>query len=130
MAIAASLIKSFLGWPALDEAGEKNHSTEAAPARPRTVDTRFHRRFPVNYSFRFLWQEKGQHGQSLVVRGKNMSESGLLVKSIRPFERGTIVVVHCPELKLMTSASVRHCRRAIFNYHVGLEFRQPLMRTL
>lgn len=130
MALAASVIKSYLCWAVFGSDKQKGGSqTETMQASPRTADTRFHQRFPIKYRFKLLWQQEGQPGQSLMVQGKNISESGLLVESSRPFDSGDVLIVYCDELQLMGSGTVRHCRRVGAKYRIGLEFRQPLMRT-
>jgi hypothetical protein len=71
----------------------------------------------------------GTEGVGIAVRCRDISDWGVLVTTPRPFLPGAAVVVRIPSVKLMGIGQVRHCRKRLFRYAVGIEFNSPPLRT-
>ena len=65
----------------------------------------------------------------LPARCADVSEYGALVVVHQPLDAGLQVVLSIPSLRLIGVGRVRHCRRRILRYAVGIEFNGPLRRS-
>lgn len=87
---------------------------------------------------RALWRMKVTCGatlsgirgpQDLPARCANVSDYGALILVSQPLDVGLQVVLRIPSLRLTGVGRVRHCRRKILRYAVGIEFNGPLRRS-
>jgi len=88
---------------------------------------------------RKLWRMKvGYRGTLAAIRGvprdmparcADLSDYGALVLVRQPLEKGLEVAFSIPSLRLIGVGRVRHCRRRIFRYAVGIAFNGPLRRA-
>jgi hypothetical protein len=63
----------------------------------------------------------------MAIQGVNLSTGGALVQARKCLTPGGVVMVHFERLRLMTTATVRHCTPCGSSYKIGMEFRHPLM---
>lgn len=66
---------------------------------------------------------------SLPARCANISDYGALLLAGEALDVGSQIVVNIPSLRLMGVGRVRHCRRKLLRYAVGIEFNGPLRRS-
>lgn len=63
------------------------------------------------------------------IRGVDLHQAGAGAEARNWLEPGSLVFLHLQTFQFVGFAHVRHCtRRGLLRYHVGLEFRSPLMR--
>ena len=120
---AAVAVQFVLTWIAIYFVFMRPRRAQTAPSR---TDAR--------YGIRFYSDFKGWlqvDGKKCGIRGVDLNKSGALVSTAKPMTPGARVFLYIESQKLMGWAEVRHCtKRGWLSYHVGLEFRGSLMRTL
>jgi hypothetical protein len=92
------------------------------------ADARFHGRFKIKCGIVVYWEDAEGNTQKVRARGVDFSRVGARIHSPEPMRPGAHVFIQAPELKLMGSAIVRHCKASGFKYRVGLEFPNPLTK--
>ena len=93
------------------------------------ADSRFHGRFKIKCRIVVYWEDVEGNTQKVRARGVDLSRVGARIESPEPLRPGTHVFIQAPELKLMGSAIVRHCKASGFKYRVGLEFPNSLTKS-
>ncbi|PYT29487.1 MAG: hypothetical protein DMG57_11325 [Acidobacteria bacterium] len=93
------------------------------------ADSRFHGRFKIKTRIVVYWEDIEGNTQKVRARGVDFSRAGARIESPEPMRPGDHVFIQAPELKLMGSAIVRHCKARGFKYRVGLEFPNPLTKS-
>jgi hypothetical protein len=102
-------------------------SNDAPPARK---DSRIDARLKTKSPMKLSWQDSAGNRYSLGVRTLDMTGQGARVESPEPMAPGLYILLEAPKLKLMGSAIVRHCGRRGSIYHIGLDFRNSLTKSL
>jgi len=69
------------------------------------------------------------NGHRFQVRGIDLHRGGAGIVSESPLPIGALTFVYAKPHGLMGWATVRWCSRSSSQYHMGLEFRSPLMRA-
>ncbi len=85
------------------------------------ANMRAHQRQPRQGTVMVSWK---QAGEVITLCGscRDLSESGIGIATLEPFEYGQSVRLTGAALEGVRSALVRHCRRHGGVYHIGLEF--------
>jgi len=106
-------------------------ATSPSPAGVNALGQRADRRALLRMKVNCPGTAAGIHGGSLdlPVRCADLSEYGALVLVKQPLDPGTEVVLRIPWLQMIGVGRVRHCRRRMFRYAVGIEFNGPLRRA-
>ena len=63
------------------------------------------------------------------VRGYDLTKFGAKVVSKQAIPPGSVVVLDLPAYQLTGVGHVRHCAQRRYRFAVGMEFRNPLMRS-
>ena len=118
----------------LFSSSETIESQGASPPKPaikskNKEDSRFHGRFKIKCRIVVYWEDIEGNTQKVRARGVDFSRAGARIESPEPMRPGDHVFIQAPELKLMGSAIVRHCKARGFKYRVGLEFPNPLTKS-
>jgi hypothetical protein len=110
-AARVSLLQRLLQWIAEGEA-------------TRRIDSRMYLRVRSQFNGKISGP-----GGNIQFRGIDLHHAGIGAKTWRRLEPGTTVFLHLDTFQSMGFAVVRHCTwRGFGGFHVGLEFRSPLMR--
>lgn len=81
--------------------------------------------------FRATLNLNSEEGETIAypVRGYDLTRFGAMVISKRPIPPGSVVVLDLPSYHLIGVGYVRHCKPRRNGFSVGMQFRNPLMRS-
>ena len=93
-------------------------------------DRRSDQRRPIGCALRISWRAADGLTRSAHVRGIELSQSGVAIRSNEPFPPGYTLFVELPKYNLVGSGCVRHCTPTGSTYLVGIKFRGNLTRPI
>jgi hypothetical protein len=107
---------------------QDRYALDGAP--PGRKESRMDARLRTQSPMKLSWQDSAGNRYSLGVRTVDMTSQGARVESPEPMAPGVYVLLEAPKLKLTGSAIVRHCEPRGTIFHIGLDFRNSLTKSL
>jgi hypothetical protein len=98
-------------------------------ARPVVDERRSFPRPPLGFRATLKLQKQDATATTIRVRGYDLTKFGTMVISNYPLVPGSVVFIEIPSVKLMGIGHVKHCRQHNLKFRIGMEFRNPLMRS-